>query len=184
MTQHPRALRRLGWLRVLLLSSLLAVAAAAQPVELAFDPPAGSFGCDQTIDVAITVDAAAVDLRGFSLQIGYAASVVAPVSVTAGSLLVGAACDHWVSWLNPGSPGTLAIDGAALGCSVAGPGPIVVITFEGVVDGMSPLTCLDVRLRDGVNAALAHTCTPGELQFACPVATRATDWTTLKDHYR
>jgi hypothetical protein len=161
-----------------------ALAAAQTPVTVAFDPPDGQFECDQTLVVAITVDAAATDLRGFSLELQYDDGVVEPIAVDAGSLLTGAGCDHFLTWLNPDEDGTVAIDGATLGCSVTGPGTIATIEFAGVADGTSSLACLSGTLRDGVNAPIAHTCVPGTLTYACPVPVAPTGWSELKAIYR
>ena len=164
---------------------MLAVGATAQtPVTVSFDPPSGTIPCDETLLVSVVVDAAATDLRGFSLELTYDDSVVEPVAVTAGSLLAGAACDHFLTWLNPGTPGMIAVDGAALGCSVVGPGAIVTIEFAGLVDGTSPLECLSGILRDGDNAPIDYTCVPGTIAYSCPVATTPMSWGALKAWYR
>ena len=160
---------------------VLAAGALAQtPITVSFDPPAGEFECNDTLVVSIVVDAAAVDLRGFSLEIGYDETIVEPIAVTAGDLLVGAACDHFVTWIDPGNDGTLEVDGATLGCSVAGPGSIVSIEFAGVGEGSSPLECLSGILRDGDNATLDYTCVPGTIQWTCPVPVEARAWGELK----
>jgi len=164
---------------------ILAVAATAQtPVTVSFDPPAGTFSCGETLLVDLVVDAAAIDLRGFSLELTYDDSVIEPVAVTAGALLAGASCDHFFTWLNPGNPGMIAVDGAAMGCSVAGPGAIVTIEFAGLVDGTSPVECLSGILRDGDNAPIDYTCEPGTVTYSCPVATTPVSWGTLKSWYR
>lgn len=163
----------------------LAVGAAAQtPVTVSFDPPEGIFNCGETLLVDLVVDAAAADLRGFSLELTYDPAVIEPVAVNAGALLVGAACDHFFTWLNPGTPGMIAVDGAALGCSVAGPGAIVTIEFAGLVDGTSPLACLSGILRDGDNAPIDYTCEPGTVTYSCPVATSPVSWGALRSWYR
>jgi hypothetical protein len=165
----------------LLLTSL---ATAQTPVTVSFDPPAGSFECEDTLVVEILVDAAATDLRGFSLQLQYDPTVIEPIAITAGGLLTGAACDHFLAWLNPGNSGTIEVDGAAMGCSVAGPGAIVRMEFAGVADGTSPLACLSGVLRTGLNDPIAYTCVPGTIQYVCPVSAEATTWGSLKAVYR
>jgi hypothetical protein len=151
---------------------------------VAFDPPDGQFECEQTLTVAITVDGAATDLRGFSLELQYDDSVVEPIAVSAGNLLTGAGCDHFLTWLDPDADGTVAIDGATLGCSMIGPGTIATVEFAGVADGTSPLACLSGILRDGVNDSIAYTCVPGTMTYACPVPVTPTGWSELKAVYQ
>ncbi len=180
----PRRYRSLLPTAVAAMLLLATVATARTPITVAFDPPDGQFECEDTLVVAITVDAAATDLRGFSLELEYDASIVEPVAVQAGGLLTGAGCDHFLTWLDPDADGTIAIDGATLGCSTAGPGTIATIEFAGVADGTSPLACLGGTLRDGTNQPLAYSCSPATVSYACPVPVTRTAWSALKAVYR
>lgn len=163
---------------------LAAGAAPAAPAVLGFEPSAGSFLCDETWAVDVVIDAAATDLHGFSLVMTYDADVVAPVSVTAGDLLDGAACPYFLDWLDPAEPDSIAVDAATLGCSVDGPGALVHIVFTGVTNGTSPLACQDVRLRDGENAPIPFTCEPATVTYDCPIATETPLWGAVKACYR
>ena len=154
MAYLKRRSRGYGARGVLVLCIMIGLLAAGPAVAqtaagLDFSPPTGSFTCDQTYTVDVTIDAFATDLRGFSLVMTYDSGMIAPQSVSAGDLLSGAACEHFFTWLDPVEPDSIAVDAASLGCPVSGPGSLVRIVFTGVADGTSPLSFHDVRLRTG-----------------------------------
>lgn len=154
--------------------------------QLNFSPDGGSFGCDDTIIVSLMVDDVG-DLRGYSLVLEFDPSFVQPISVTAGALLADAACPHFVDWLNATAVGdSIVIDAATLGCSVAGPGEIVRMEFEGLADGISYLRCRPDEnfLRDGDNAPVDFDCIDTTIHYMCPVATRRASWHQIKAIYR
>jgi hypothetical protein len=156
-----------------------------RPGTVYFVPPDANFGCNQTLDVEIFIDENTLDLRGSSLEIDFDENVVAPVAVVAGSLVSGAACPYYLDWLNPG-PGesTLQIDVANLGCSIDGPGAILKITFQGVLQGISPLECISLILRDGENHEIVADCLPASIEYRCPVGVEERGWGMLKLGFR
>ena len=125
----------------------------------------------------IFIDEYTLDLRGTSIEIDFDETIVVPIAVVAGSLVSGAACPFYLDWLNPG-PGasTLQIDVANLGCSIDGPGAILKITFQGVLQGVSPLECLSLILRDGDNQDIVADCVPASIEYRCPVGVEDQGW--------
>jgi hypothetical protein len=188
--------RRAAW-AILLLGSLgLAPRPAVAQVHVAFDPADGFITMaieddecvpsDDTLSVAITVDDAALDLKGFSLVFELDPLVVAAVSVAPGSLLVDGGCaDHFFAHLNAGAPGdSVAVDAAWLGCATAGPGDLAEIRFVGLQHGVSPLTWRSITLRDSQNADVAAVGDDGQIRVTCPTSVGRTTWGRMRAVYR
>ncbi len=181
---------------VLLGATFLLPRPAVSDVQLAFDPPNGIIPMivvddvcepsDDTLMVRITVDDQALDLKGFSLVFDFDPLVVTPVSVQAGSLLVAGGCaNHFFDHLNAAAPGdSIAIDGAWLGCSVAGPGAIAEIRFVGVSHGNSQLHWRALTLRDSQNEDIAHQVQDGVIDVVCPTSVTRHSWGQVKAIYR
>ena len=125
---------------------------SADPIELNFDPNVTELVDAIGEDISVTVDAAATDLRGFSLAIKYNPDVARPTAITAGSLLTALGIDnhffHCFSGLGL-TDSVIAVDGAALGCSLTGPGEIVRLHFIPVL--ASPHT--ECSVINGVRAS-------------------------------
>jgi hypothetical protein len=175
---------------VCLLLSLLAVtvpaASSAGPgATVTFDPLNGVFTGNDTLTVQVTVDAGAVDLRGFTMVLEFDPSIVTPVSIEAGSLVTGAACTHFFTWLNSAAIGdSLDIDAATLGCSIDGPGNIVEMKFVGEALGISPVACRSVELRDSKNQTIPSTCIDGTIEYQLVIAVEENTWGRIKAGYR
>jgi hypothetical protein len=162
---------------------LLAAAAAAQ-TTVSFTPDNGQFQCDEIWTIDVLVDAGATDLRGCSLVVEYDSDVIRPLSVTAGSLVTGAACPSFLHWFGPAVADTVAVDVANLGCSVSGPGAVVRITFEGHAGGVTPITLRSGLLRTGLNAPIPFVATAAQVQFDCAVGNERAAWGALKSMFR
>ena len=100
------------WAACVLLGAVTAPAAT-----LTLVPPTGEFHCGNTWTIDVVLDGATVDLRGFSLLIAYDNSIISPYNVSVGSLVLGATCPNFLSWVVPPSTSTLKVDVANLGCS-------------------------------------------------------------------
>ena len=163
---------------------------AAAGVGLSFNPSSQVVPTSGTGTVSVEVDAAAVDLRGFSIVVQVDSTVVRPAAVEAGALLQAlvSPCDHVVYWLDPpdsaSSSSTVSFDGAGLGCSVDGPGAIVDLDFECLREGTSPLVFTAFDLRDSLNAAIPVTSSPfGTIQCGQQISVRAETWGRVKARY-
>ena len=189
--QRGPSVRRRGF--ILVLAGIVAMLGpgavdrvGAQPPSavVGFEPVSQTFDCGEIYAVDIVIDAVA-DLRGFSLVVGFDSDVIQPLSVTAGALVSGAACDHFLAWLNPGAVAdSIAVDGATLGCSVAGPGAIVHLEFEGYLQGTSDLAIGTARLRTAANDTIAVSVQAATIDYICPVAVTHVGWGALKSRYR
>ena len=160
----------------------LGVGSSSTQAALGFDPLNGVIV--DTLVVSVTIDASVTDLRGFTFTLEFDPSIVMPVAVTAGDLVLSAGCPNFVTWLNAASIGdSIVVDGATLGCSVAGPGDIVDLTFVGVGFGVSPLQCRRSELRDSLNAAILHSCPDGTITRAL-VGVDRRSWGHIKRLFR
>lgn len=168
----------------LALAVLLAAAPALPQAVVAIVPESGQFQCGQTWTVDVVVDAGATDLRGSSLVVEYDNNVIRPLSVTAGALVTGAACPNFAWWFGPADADSVAFDVATLGCSVAGPGSVARITFEGHAGGVSTISLRRGDLRTGLNAPIPFTMLDAQVQYDCAVADRRESWGSLKALYR
>ena len=182
--EHSSSLTRLAAAAL-----VLAVVFVARPSQaatnLTFVPEVEILDCENAWAIDVWVDAAAVDLRGFSLVIEFDPSLVRPVGVEAGQLFLDAPCEPVVSWNNETDIGdSVFVDIAGLGCSVAGPGPVARVYMAGLDDGTTPLVVRSVILRDSANQPIAATSTPSEITISCPVPLSDRSWTTIKEAYR
>lgn len=168
------------------------VPGAAADVLLSFDPLNGVIMeavPAETLTVAVTVDAGADTLKGFSLVLEFDPTYVEPISVAPGALMTGGGCDApFVAWQNAAAIGdSIAVDGAALGCLMVGTGDLLEIQFIGVPGqfGVSPLTCRDVRLRNQYNDVLPEICLLGTIEHRpVVISTAAETWGRVKALYR
>lgn len=167
------------WAACVLLGAVTAPAAT-----LTLVPPTGEFHCGNTWTIDVVLDGATVDLRGFSLLIAYDNSIISPYNVSVGSLVLGATCPNFLSWVVPPSTSTLKVDVANLGCSVSGPGTILSIVFEGESAGNSSISVLDGEMRDGTNTPIAFTSNVVSVLYDCAVPVDGASWGALKATYR
>lgn len=174
------------WISCTVIATLLAgFGSAAADATVTFDPLNGIFTGTDTLTVQVTVDAGAVDLRGYTMVLEFDPTIVLPISVEGGSLLTGAACPIFFDWLNESAVGdSLEIDGASLGCSIDGPGNVVEMKFVGVTVGVSPLTCRSLELRDSLNATIPSSCVDGTIEYRIPIAVTNQSWGRVKAGYR
>ena len=173
---HPESsssLRRSVAVILVLAVALVSGLAQAQ-TNITFVPQVSNLDCEGARAIDVWVDAGAVDLRGLSLVLEFDPSLVVPVSVEEGQLLVDAPCASFVRWNNALDIGdSVFVDVAGLGCSVTGPGPVVRLYMAGLDDGTTPLVVRRVILRDSANQPITTTSTPGELTVRCPVPVSA-----------
>jgi hypothetical protein len=167
-----------------------AITLAFADVHLAFDPPDGIIEGSGSLAVHVTVDAAATDLRGFSLVVAFDRTVVEVDSVYAEGRLVDAPCPYFLHWFEDASADSVAIDGAMLGCSTSGPGRIVTIVFralplsEGELFAVSPLGWRAAILRDSENATIPTIPFSGYILVVHPVSVEPATWGRTKAAFR
>lgn len=171
----PRAL----WPALVALAVLTAPPAVG--ATLSFVPASAEIACEEELVVDVVVDGVA-DLRGFSLVLEFDPGPVQLLAVEPGPLLTGAACPSFFEWLNAAAVGdSIAFDGAGLGCSVAGPGSIARLRFEGQnVDGLSGLRCRRTTLRNSLNLAVPASCGSADILVSCPVPAATSGWGVWK----
>ncbi len=100
-------------------------------------------------------------------------------------LEVDAGCNYFLDWLNSGDfVDSVEIDTALLGCSAAMDGPLICITFQGVEFGDSPLTWLEVDVRDSDNEIVLINTFDGMVMYSPAVANLPTSLGGLKAIYR
>ncbi len=177
---------RRGWRGLIRAAVILVLAAGtARAADLVLSPVTGSFDCGETYTLEVLADPATTDLHGASLVLEFDAAILQPLAVTAGSLVTGAGCPHFFTWLNAGAPSdSIAVDLATLGCSVDGPGVLVQIVFEGAVQGISPVRLRSGILRDSQNDDIPFTSNEAEVDYRCPVADESVAWGAVKARYR
>ena len=175
------------------LAVLVIPSRAFADLTLSFDPLNGVIteaAPAETLTVALTVDAGADTLKGFSLVLEFDPTYVQPIGVSPGPLMSSGGCTGtFLDWQNETAIGdSIAVDGASLGCDgMVGSGDMIEIRFIGVVGqyGVSPLACRTVRLRNQYNEVLAYTCNPGTIEHRpIIISTDAETWGRMKALYR
>ena len=173
------------WLTIVTLATLVVGGSAAtRAADVTFDPNPG-FVCD-TLLVNVKIDASVTDLRGFTFVFEFNPAAVTPIAVVAGPLETGAACGNFFQWINSAAIGdSIYVDGATLGCSVAGPGSIIQMTFATVAHAAtSPLRCRSGAMRNALNQPIPYTCHAGTLQTCPGIAVEPQPWTRVKRLFR
>ncbi len=129
---------------------------------LGFDPLHGVITAhDDTLTVKVTIDETVTDLRGFSLGFEIDPTIVNVFAAHPGSLMVNAGCPIFFYFVKEtASDESIEVDAATLGCSMVGPGDILLLKFSASGnEGLSPLDCLPGgRLRDSFNNPIPFTC--------------------------
>ncbi len=178
--------RSVAWALSSALAILLTQPLPASAAEISFS--CNAYGCvfagAETLLVAVEIDATD-DLRGVSLFLEFDPGIVRLVSVEPGSLVAGSACS-WFFYRLDRTVGGNRIDAdlAGLGCSVDGPGPVVLLRFTGKNPGQSPLLCTDLILRDSLNRTIPGDCIDGLLIYDVGVPIRPATWSLLKARYQ
>lgn len=165
-------------------------------IVVSFDPLNAEFSDDgaDSICISVTIDAAATDVRGWSLVFEYDDAVVAFSGANPGSLMVNAGCPNFFTVLDA-SADSVWIDAATLGCSFAGPGEIAELCFVAFnCDSIgSPLSCRvdddDVNtneIRNGQNESVPYSVVDGTIRsyVNCPIAVESRSWGRTKARYR
>ncbi len=170
---------------VLLVLFISALPVLVQAGSLYFVPATGSFDCGETYTLDLMIDDTITDLRGASLVLEFDEAILAPLTVSAGSLVAGAGCPHFFTWLNASAVGdSIAVDISTLGCSVDGPGSILHMTFEGFQQGVSFVRCRSGVLRDSNNQDIPYVCDEAAVDYRCPVEDQIRTWGAAKAIYR
>lgn len=161
--------------------------AAVDSVHVAFEPALATVACSTQVAVDITVDATAVDLRGFSLVVEFDPLLVEIDAVLPGPQINGGSCGtnfFFHSFYTAGDD-SVGIDGATLGCSTAGPGAIARIVFRGLgTPGSTALLFRRHVLRDSTNATVPSLGDPGWIDVDCTIPVVPTTWARTKAEYR
>lgn len=172
-----------------LIATLVLVLATGVPAwattTLALIPESPDLICGETGAIDVYIDGGTSDLHGYSLVLGFDEMKLDPVSVETGQLLVDAPCGSFISWNNElGYFDTVFVDGASLGCSVDGPGPIARIWFTATASGSATIEVQSALLRDSANQPLTFISIPAEIIIGCPVAARDRSWSVMKLNFR
>ncbi len=144
---------------------LLLAAAPAGAVTVSLVPDDADFFGESLQSVQVVVDEVQ-DLLGASVILAFDPAVVTPVGATVGAVFEDGPCNAFFQWVNAGDfVDTVELDAAMLGCTTGGGGVLMTVAFAGVDAGTSPLTLLEVDLRDGDNAAIACDTAGGQLSY-------------------
>jgi hypothetical protein len=184
-------IRACTWVIGLLALAGATVPAAAQTV---------GYGCDtcsvaadtiyafvgDPVIVDMTIDAATVGVRGFSLVGTFDSALLQLLDVEKGALLTGA-CPSVLYWNNALAIGdSVFVDGAGLGCSVDGPGAIVRLEFVAVAEGVALLDWRSGIMRDALNDDLLPLppdlswCLSRAVRILGPIPAERSTWGRIK----
>lgn len=150
--------------------AVLLLAGSATATTLSFTPDNPLFIGPELQTVQVSVDDV-TDLLAASFVVGFDPAVVIPVAVSSGELIDDGPCPYFFQWMNPdGFTDTIEVDAAMLGCTTAGGGALLNITFAGVETGTSALTLIDVDFRDGQNNQMDVTLEVGAVSYLAEIA--------------
>jgi|KBSMisStandDraft_5_1062788.scaffolds.fasta_scaffold614479_1 hypothetical protein len=180
---------RLRWPGRWLAAALLCLAPALLPtragaVTVTVQPPDTTVTVGDTFSLRIQIDAVS-DLKGYELIYGYG-GVLSYLGPLAGDILFADANPYLVQPLaDVAAPAdSAATDVAKLVSSAHGPGVMLYLRFKALSQGVSPINCLLVDLRDSFNNVTLPPCVGGVVHVEGPVPTRRTNWARVKQIYR
>jgi len=162
----------------------IALPSRAGAVSVTVVPNDTTVTVGDTFMLRIQVDAVA-DLKGYELIYQYG-SVLSYLGPLAGDILYANADPYTVQAL----PDVVApADSAATDCaklisSAHGPGVMLYLRFKALSEGVTPIQCLQVDLRDSFNNVTLPPCVSGVVHVEGPVPVRRTNWARVKQIYR
>ena len=107
------------------------------------------------------------------------------MAVFAGEDLDDVGCSYFLDWINSENVvDTVEIDLALLGCSAEVDGSLICLSFQGVEFGESPLTWLDVIVRDSENNGILVNWHNGMVLYNSAVDVVPVNFGELKSIYR
>ncbi len=152
--------------------------------DIRFEPDNVLFEEDSTCEICIDLEGV-TDFMGLSVEFQFDPSVIWPLAVFSGDTLDDTGCPYFLDWINTGSVvDTVEIDLALLGCSADVDGPMICLTFQGVAFGESPLTWLDVLVRDSENNSILVNWHDGMVSYNSAVDVVPVNFGELKSIYR
>ncbi|MCP4546853.1 MAG: hypothetical protein GY835_10360 [bacterium] len=145
-----------------ILGSLMIAAQAWAAVELRFDPFDGTIAPGLDGVLAIHVDEE-VEIRTIEVRLTFDENILESLSGEAGELFEGAPCSLFEDFQDETIAGewygmcvTLGAD-----CWVTGPGELYRWNFNALVNGISPITVLQIRLFDPAGLVIEDVTLPG-----------------------
>ncbi len=151
---------------------------------LTFQPGSVLFDEDGTTEICLNLSGVA-DFLGASVSFGFDPEVIMPTGVTPGAGLLDAGCAFFLDWVNlDGITDTMVIDTALLGCHGPFDGPLVCVQLQGINYGESPLTWLQVQVRDSNNDPVPVNLVDGVVLYNAAVSTTPVNLDELKAIYR
>ena len=162
----------------------IALPSRAGAVSVTVVPNDTTVTVGDTFMLRIQVDAVA-DLKGYELiyQYGSVLSYLGPLAGDIRERLhrVGVG----VRVQDVAAPAdSAATDCAKLISSAHGPGVMLYLKFMALSEGVSPIQCLQVDLRDSFNNVTLPPCVSGVVHVEGPVPVRRTNWARVKQIYR
>lgn len=150
--------------------AILVTAGSAAATTLSFTPDNPMFSGPDLQTIQVVVDEVD-DLLAASFVVGFDPAVVTPVAVTPGDLISDGGCAYFLDWLNNDDfIDTIEVDAAMLGCTTAGGGVLLNITFAGVGSGTSALNLIEVDFRDGVNGPIPTILEEGAVTYLTEIS--------------
>jgi len=180
---------RLRWSTSLLSVALACVATLGSPsragaVTVTVNPADTTVTVGDTFQLRIQIDAFP-DLKGYELIYKYG-GILQYLGPQAGDILFANADPYTVQALpDVAAPAdSAATDVAKLFSSASGPGVMLYLSFKALTQGVTPIDCLHVDLRDSFNNQTLPPCVGGLVRVEGPVPTRRTTWGRVKQIYR
>jgi len=175
-----------------------AMMALTMMVLMAVAPPAGpeiyvapadttvfmSYGPDSFV-VSVCVNSDVTGLMGWDITVQFDPSDLTLRRAAEGALPLGSGFETFFWWFDPGTPGNLIrINGAILGNTVDGPGPLFDLVFEKTSVGTTYVELITTEIRTGVNASIPHATSDGMVIVDDDIAVEPATWGRVKDTYR
>jgi hypothetical protein len=166
---------------------LMAVAPAGGP-EIYMSPADTtvflSVGPDSFV-VSVFVNADVTELMGWDITLQFDPARLTLRRVVEGALPLGSGFETFFWWFDPGVPGNTAhVNGAILGNTVDGPGPLFDLVFEQTAVGTTYVELITTEIRTGVNSSIPHSTADGMVIIDDDIATEPATWGSVKEKYR
>jgi hypothetical protein len=177
---------RVLWACVLVLGLVPCVQAEA-PIYLI--PEDGEVdACSDSIYCAEVWIGAAVDIKGYSIEMVFRPDHLTLIDVTSGNIFSSAG--HGFAFFDTLRAGavvdTIAVDASDLSGSVSGPGHLFTLCFGAPWEcgAVSPLSFALALVRDSNNMPIDVSTADGTVTISCPTAADVSTWGSIKALYR
>jgi hypothetical protein len=162
----------------------ITVAEGRAASEISVWPAATFVSAGDTFELEIVANGDITGLMGFNVTVWYDSLLLQVEGVSEGDLLRDCGYETIFRWVNEGvETNVITANGAVLGHTLSGPGPLCTLTFRARALGVSGIQIIASDLRNGTNGSIGHTVENGLVYVDWTIPTERVTWGVVKSLY-